>query len=430
MKKIICVAGLGYVGLPLAVEFSKAGFEVIGFDINPNRINQLKISTDQNNETTSEELKNTSINFTTDPVLIKKADYIIVAVPTPITDDDLPDLEPIRESTITIGKNLKNGSTVIYESTVYPGVTEEICIPLLEQYSHLKCIHDFNVGYSPERINPGDKEHTIGKIKKIVSGITPACCDDIAKVYGKIIKAGICKAKNIKIAETAKVLENTQRDINIALMNELALICDKVGIETRDVIEAASTKWNFQKYYPGLVGGHCISVDPHYLLFKAKELGYSPKVILAGREVNEFIAVFIANQVMNYLEKKKIPLKEAKVLVSGITFKDNVKDTRNSKSVKIIKILKEKGMHIAVYDPMLTKQETANTLKMKDVVALESLKEIKGYDVLVICTASKSPELTLAGIKEMLKPNSFVFDVKWLFRREEIENLGFIYKAL
>lgn len=347
----IAVVGLGYVGLPVAVEFGKTA-QVIGFDINQSRIEELKQGFDRTNEIESGALAETDIRFTADPSDLKDADFHIIAVPTPVNDAKQPDLSPILKASITVGQQLKKGDIVVYESTVYPGATEEDCIPVLERYSGLTWKRDFNVGYSPERINPGDKQHTFKTITKVVSGDTPETLAIVASVYESVITAGIHKAATIKVAEAAKVIENTQRDINIALMNELALIFNKMQIDTRDVLAAASSKWNFLPFEPGLVGGHCIGVDPYYLTYKASILGYSPQVILSGRSINDSMGNFIAAQTVKGLVKTGTNIKGSIVTILGFTFKENVPDIRNTRVIDIVKNLQEYQIDVQVFDPL------------------------------------------------------------------------------
>src|SRR3989338_5854675 len=325
MPETVCIVGLGYVGLPLAVGFAKAGLNVIGFDVKEKRINELKHGIDITGETSGTELKSVKINYTVDSSQIKQADYIIVCVPTPVDKQNSPHLTPIESAAEIVGKNIKKGAIIVLESTVYPGVTEEVMAPIIEKNSGLKCGKNFKVGYSPERINPGDREHTVDKIVKVVSGMDVETLEKVGTLYSKITKAGVFKAKNIKTAEAAKVIENIQRDLNIALMNELSIIFSKMGIDTLDVLEASETKWNFQKYTPGLVGGHCIPVDPYYLTHKAQKLGYEPKVILAGRETNNYMAKYIAGKAVSFLKQSGKDPKKAKALILGLTFKENVK---------------------------------------------------------------------------------------------------------
>ena len=338
----IAVIGLGYVGLPLAVLLDTK-FNVIGYDINTERVKELRKGFDRTGEISSERLKSCSIEFTDDPGKISEAKVIIVTVPTPIDEHKIPDLGPVKAATRTVGRYMQKGSIVVYESTVYPGVTEEECVPVLEEESGLKWKKDFHVGYSPERVNPGDREHTIDKIVKVVAGDTPEITEFLAQLYGSVITAGVHKAPDIKTAEAAKVIENTQRDLNIALMNELSIIFDKMGIDTKAVLEAAGTKWNFLRFDPGLVGGHCIGVDPYYLTFKAQAVGYHPEVILAGRRINDYMGKFVAENTVKKLIKAGKAVKGSKVLILGITFKENISDIRNSKVIDIYNELKRES---------------------------------------------------------------------------------------
>ena len=420
----LCIIGLGYVGLPLALEFSKV-FRTVGFDINKERIEQLENNQDKTNESTEEELKNSSIFFTSDPKNIKEADFIIIAVPTPLTSSKKPDLSFVESASKIAGENLKKHTIIVYESTVYPGTTEEICIPILEKYSNLKCGQDFKIGYSPERINPGDKEHTIDKIIKIVSGMDQETTDKIAEVYNKIIKAGIHKAKNIKVAEAAKVIENIQRDLNIALMNELSLIFHKLNIDTKEVLEAAGTKWNFLKFYPGLVGGHCIPVDPYYLTYKAEQLGYNPKVILAGRSINDYMPKYIADLIIKALNQSDKILKNSKVLLLGLTFKENVKDTRNSRAKDIINELKEYNIDVIAYDPLVDDSE--KEFNIKNI----NLNEINDIDcILLINSHNEFKNITIDRLLEITTENPVLIDIRSFFNKEEAEKKGFIHKSL
>lgn len=356
-KSKIAVVGLGYVGLPLACEFGKK-YPVIGLDISQKKINELKVNLDVTGEMSKEELASSKITYTTDPTLLSEADVIIVSVPTPIDQHNQPDLSPLTSASTMIGRNLKRGAVVVYESTVYPGVTEDVCVPILESISGFKMGKEFTVGYSPERISPGDKERTLTKILKIVSGSDEVTLEFLASLYGSIITAGIHKASSIKVAEAAKVIENTQRDLNVALMNELSIIFGKMGINTLDVLAAAGTKWNFIKMSPGLVGGHCIGVDPYYLTFKAQELGYHPEVILAGRRINDSMGKYVAEQTVKLLIKADRQVKGARVVVMGMTFKENVSDIRNSKVVDIIRELQAYGVNVIVTDPLADPKET------------------------------------------------------------------------
>ncbi len=349
-KKKIAVIGLGYVGLPIALEFSKQ-FSVIGFDIKQDRIELMKKKIDPSNELVSSDFDNCDIVFTSSIDDLKPASFYIVAVPTPIDDHKMPDLTPLLKATHTVGKVIGKSDYVVYESTVYPGCTEEDCVPILEQESNLKFVNDFKVGFSPERINPGDKAHTLTSIKKIVSGCDRESLDNIAQIYGEIIKAGIHKAPTIKVAEAAKIIENTQRDVNIALMNELSMIFGKMGINTFDVLEAAGTKWNFLKFYPGLVGGHCIGVDPYYLSYKAKEFGYHAQMINSGRSINDSMGSYVASQTVKKIIAGNHNVKGAKVLIMGATFKEDVSDIRNSKVADIVNELNTYGVDVSVTDP-------------------------------------------------------------------------------
>lgn len=349
---VVAVVGLGYVGLPLAMEFGKKQ-ETIGFDLSESKVESYQSFIDPTGEVSADELRAAKhLRVTTDPTALKTADYIIVAVPTPVDEAHQPDFSPLVSSSRSVGQNLKKGAIVIYESTVYPGATEEVCVPILEQYSGLKWKQDFHVGYSPERINPGDKEHTLTKILKVVSGDDAATLEKVATLYESIVTAGVHRASSIKVAEAAKVIENTQRDLNIALMNELSIIFDKLGIDTMEVLNAAGTKWNFLPFRPGLVGGHCIGVDPYYLTHKADMLGYHPQVILAGRRINDGMGKFIAEQTIKNMIKSGSQVKGAKVIVLGLTFKENCADIRNSKVIDVINELKTYGVDIFVHDPV------------------------------------------------------------------------------
>ena len=352
----VAVVGLGYVGLPIAVAFGKQ-HPTIGFDINKAKIEELQKGFDRTGEVSEADLKSSQVQYTSDPAVLKNADFIIVAVPTPINDALQPDLKALRVSSELIGKHLSPGTIVVYESTVYPGVTEEVCLPILEKTSGMKAGSDFKVGYSPERINPGDKEHTLEKIVKVVSAQDQESLDIVAATYAMVAKAGVHRASSIKVAEAAKVIENTQRDLNIALMNELALIFNRLGIDTKGVLDAAGTKWNFLKFSPGLVGGHCIGVDPYYLTHKAESVGYHPQVILAGRRINNGMGKFVAEQTMKRLGQLGRPVNQLKVVVLGLTFKENVPDLRNSKVPDIIKELQEYGVQVMVHDPLAEPEE-------------------------------------------------------------------------
>ncbi|MBN2991568.1 nucleotide sugar dehydrogenase [Pseudomonas cedrina subsp. fulgida] len=416
----ISVVGLGYVGLPVAVAFGKHG-PVIGFDINENRLQELRAGQDRTNEVSASELDDTQIEFTSKPEVLAQADFHIVAVPTPIDDAHQPDLTPVVKASESVGKALKKGDIVVYESTVYPGVTEDICVPILERVSGLKCGMDFTVGYSPERINPGDKEHTFTKIKKVVSGQDAATLEIVADVYSSVVTAGVYKAASIKVAEAAKVIENTQRDLNIALMNELALIFDRMGIDTLDVLEAAGTKWNFLKFKPGLVGGHCIGVDPYYLTHKAEKLGYIPQVILAGRRINDSMGAFIAQQTIKQMIHAGHAIAGAVVTVLGLTFKENCPDLRNSRVIDIIRELQEFDVQVQVFDPEASPTEALHEYG----VTLLPLKELKQTAAIVVAVAHDAYARWTANDYLKLMHNApVVIDVKGVCDGPALESAG------
>jgi UDP-N-acetyl-D-galactosamine dehydrogenase len=417
-ERKVAVVGLGYVGLPIAVAFGKRG-RVIGFDINKTKIDELLRGFDRTGEVSAADLKACQVEYTSEPTDLKAADFIIVAVPTPINEALQPDLKALRMSSELIGKHLSPGTIVVYESTVYPGVTEEICLPILEKLSGLKAGVDFKVGYSPERINPGDKEHTLEKIVKVVSAQDAESLEIVANTYGLIVKAGVHRASSIKVAEAAKVIENTQRDLNIALMNELALIFHRLGIDTKSVLEAAGTKWNFLKFFPGLVGGHCIGVDPYYLTAKAESVGYHPQVILAGRRINNGMGKFVAEQTMKQLSQLARPVKDLRVAVLGLTFKENVPDLRNSKVPEIIQELREYGVQVLVHDPIAEPEEAVAEYG----IHLQEWNELKNVDGLVIAVAHRT--YTEMGLQGLLKPlrnqqDGVVIDVKSLLDQEKL----------
>ncbi len=382
-RESICVIGLGYVGLPLAVAFASR-FRVFGFDINPVRVRELQAGHDRTLELTEEELRRHPIEFTTDPAAISRSRLVVVTVPTPIDAHHRPDLGPLIKASKLIGRHLEAGTTVVYESTVYPGCTEEDCIPVIEHESGLTWRREFYAGYSPERINPGDREHTVQKIKKVVAGDLPATAQLIAGLYGSVITAGIHVAPTLKTAEAAKVIENTQRDLNIALMNELALIFDRQGIDTLEVLEAAGTKWNFLPFRPGLVGGHCIGVDPYYLAFKAESLGYHPDVILAGRRVNDSMGKFIAEKTVKLLIQSERPVKGAKVLILGWTFKENVPDVRNTRVIDILSELRSYGVRCLPFDPHAGPEEVRHEYGIDLLESAESVKTSGPYDAIIL----------------------------------------------
>lgn len=412
----IGVVGLGYVGLPLALAFSKK-FDVIGLDINESRILELNHGNDSTLEVDSSELKtNSRIVFSSNAQDLKDCNFIIVTVPTPVTSDNLPDLNPLINASKTIGKIIKKGTTVIYESTVFPGATEEICAPILEKESNLRLNEDFYLGYSPERINPGDKDHRISDIVKVTSGSTPEIAEVIDQLYSSIILAGTHKASSIKIAEAAKVIENTQRDINIALINELSIIFSNLNIDTQEVLEAAGTKWNFLRFQPGLVGGHCIGVDPYYLTYKSEEMGYSPKVILAGRSLNDGMGSYISSRLIEVMEEKEINVANAKILVMGLTFKENCPDTRNTKVIDIIKNLSKLVSRVDCYDPWVDSNEIKTKYKINQIDKLKNDE----YDAIVLSVAHKKIiEFGNSKIRKLGKPNHVLYDLKYLFNKDE-----------
>ncbi|WP_036938035.1 nucleotide sugar dehydrogenase [Pseudobacteroides cellulosolvens] len=426
-KEKISVVGLGYVGLPLAVSLSEKA-DVIGFDISEKKIESYKQGIDVTKEVGSEKLKNTKVQFTCNEEDLKSSSFIIVAVPTPIAKDKTPDLFPVRSASEIVGRNLCKGAIVVYESTVYPGVTEDVCVPILEKCSGLKCGIDFKVGYSPERINPGDKVHTVENITKIVSGMDDESLQIIANVYELIIKAGVYRAESIKVAEAAKVIENTQRDLNIAFMNELSIVFNKMGIDTLAVLKAAGTKWNFLKFSPGLVGGHCIGVDPYYLTYKSEELGYHPQVILAGRRINDGMGKYIAENTVKLLIKNDVQIKGSKVLVMGITFKENVPDVRNSKVIDIVNELKEYGIDVSVTDSNADVAEVKHEYGI-DLVGLDSHQS---YDAIVVAVNhNEYGSLTLDDLKKLYRNDKYILvDVKGLYDREEAITSTFSYWRL
>jgi UDP-N-acetyl-D-galactosamine dehydrogenase len=418
---VVAVVGLGYVGLPLAVEFGKHT-KTIGFDLSQEKIDSYRRHIDPTGEVSTDELRAaTKLEATTDPARLKEADHVVVAVPTPVDDAHLPDFSPLVSASRTVGQHMKKGAIVTYESTVYPGATEEVCIPVLEQHSGLKWKQDFHVGYSPERINPGDKEHTLTRIVKVVSGDDAATLDAVAKLYSSVIKAGVHRASSIKVAEAAKVIENTQRDLNIALMNELALIFNKLGIDTLEVLQAAGTKWNFLPFRPGLVGGHCIGVDPYYLTHKAEMIGYHPEVILAGRRINDNMGKFIAEQTIKKMIASGSAIKGAKVNVLGLTFKENVPDLRNSRVIDVINELRSYGVEVCVHDPVPTKDEAQHEYG----IALMDWDQLPVADAIVAAVAHKTfldlPPATLAA---KAKPKGCFIDVKSAFDPARIQATG------
>lgn len=423
MDRKIAVVGLGYVGLPVAVAFGKKN-SVIGFDINPTRIKELKENHDRTNEVTTEDLKVSDVEFTDSIDTLSQADFIIVAVPTPINKHNQPDLTPLISASKTVGKALKKGTIVVFESTVYPGATEEECVPVLEENSGLKAGKDFFVGYSPERINPGDKEHTFETITKVVSGQTPEVLDIVADVYGSVVKAGVHKAPSIKVAEAAKVIENTQRDVNIALMNEFAVIFDKVDIDTNAVLAASGTKWNFLNFKPGLVGGHCIGVDPYYLTHKAQELGHHPEIILAGRRINDNMSKHVASNIIKELLKKGINVQNASINLLGLTFKENCPDLRNTKVIDIVRELEDYGLKINVND-VEADNETAKALYDIDLVSKENLPET---DALIFAVPHRDYLENKSEYLDLLSDNGVVFDIKGIIQEDELKENQSIWR--
>jgi UDP-N-acetyl-D-glucosamine/UDP-N-acetyl-D-galactosamine dehydrogenase len=415
-KKKIALIGLGYVGLPLAVEFGKKR-EVIGFDINKTRINELKEGVDSTLETTKQELQDSIyLSYTTNLDDIKNCAIFIITVPTPIDKHKRPDLTPLEKSSKIVGSILKKGDIVIYESTVYPGATEEVCIPILEEQSGLIFNKDFYCGYSPERINPGDKEYRVTTIKKVTAGSTPEIATEVDELYQEIIIAGTHKASSIKVAEAAKVIENTQRDVNIALINELALIFNKLGIDTESVLEAAGTKWNFLPFRPGLVGGHCIGVDPYYLTHKAIEVGYNPEMILAGRRLNDGMGSYVADQVSKLMTRRRIHVVGASVLIMGLTFKENCPDIRNTRVVDLIKEFKDLNCNVDVYDPWVDKDESVHEYNIKPID-----KPIEGkYDAILLAVShNEFKALSVEQIRAYGKDNHILYDIKYLLKANE-----------
>ncbi|MFH1790308.1 MAG: nucleotide sugar dehydrogenase [bacterium] len=424
-KEKICIVGLGYVGLPLAVQLSKY-FIVIGFDINENRIEGLKKGFDNTREVSEGELHDANIEYTSDKGKIKQAKFIIVAVPTPVDKNNIPDLSILKNATHVVGSNLEKGSIVIYESTVYPGVTEDICLPILEESSSLKSGEDFKIGYSPERVNPGDKEHTIDRIIKVVSAMDDESLGTTAFVYGKMTQ--VYKASSIKVAEAAKVIENTQRDLNIALMNELAVLFNKMEINIYDVLEAAGTKWNFLPFKPGLVGGHCIGVDPYYLTYKATEVGHTPKLILAGRGINDSMHRFVAHQIVKEMIRLGKDIKKSKFVIFGITFKENVSDIRNSKVAELYFELADFGIKPVVYDPLANPQE----VKEEYNIELCKKEDLPLADTLIVAVPhNEFARMRADDIRLLMnEENLLLADIKNIYNKEEIKNKGIKYWTL
>ena len=426
----ISLIGLGYVGMPIAVAFAKK-IKVIGFDISKEKIETYKRGVDPTKEVGDEVIKNTSVYFTSDESKLKESLFHIVAVPTPVNADHTPDLRPVESASKIVGRNLVPGSIVVFESTVYPGVTEDICIPILEKESGLKCGIDFKVGYSPERINPGDTVHRLETIIKVVSGMDRDSLDTIARVYELVVTAGVHRAESIKVAEAAKIIENSQRDINIAFMNELSIIFNKMNIDTKSVLEAAGTKWNFLKFYPGLVGGHCIGVDPYYLTYKAEQLGYHSQIILSGRRINDDMGRYVAENLVKQLIKADIPVKGAKVAIFGFTFKENCPDTRNTRVIDIVEELNEYGVKTLIVDPVADQAETKNEYGI-DICAIESVVDV---DAVVIAVAHDSfKSLDVGNLSKCFSKSSsqkkVLMDLKGILRKTDFLKNDYIYWRL
>lgn len=423
----LSLVGLGYVGMPIAVAFAKK-IDVIGFDLNEAKINLYKSGVDPTKEVGDDVIAKTTIQFTADETKLKEAKFHIVAVPTPVNDDHTPDLRPVEGASRILGRNLTKGSVIVFESTVYPGVTEEVCVPILEAESGLTCGVDFKVGYSPERINPGDKVHRLETITKIVSGMDEETLHLVAKVYELVVEAGVHRAESIKVAEAAKVIENSQRDINIAFMNELSIIFNKMGIDTKAVLEAAGTKWNFLKFFPGLVGGHCIGVDPYYLTYKAEMLGYHSQIILAGRRINDDMGKYVAENIVKYLIAADKPVKNAKVGILGFTFKENCPDTRNTKIIDIVKELREYGIQPMITDPEADAEEAERLYGIQFV----HMSDIKNMDAVVLAVSHDSfKSLTMEDIDRFYGTGKKVLmDIKGLLNKKEYEEAGYSYWRL
>jgi len=425
----LSLVGLGYVGMPIAVAFARK-IKVVGFDLNKDKISLYQSGVDPTNEVGNEVIRNTKVDFTADPVRLKEAKFHIVAVPTPVNDDHTPDLTPVEGASRILGQNLTKGSVVVFESTVYPGVTEEICVPILEQESGLKCGVDFKIGYSPERINPGDKVHRLETITKIVSGMDEETLETVAKVYELVVEAGVYRAESIKVAEAAKVIENSQRDINIAFMNELSIIFHKMGIDTKAVLEAAGTKWNFLNFQPGLVGGHCIGVDPYYLTYKAEELGYHSQIILSGRRINDDMGKYVAESLVKDLIRANIPVKHAKVAILGFTFKENCPDTRNTKVIDIYRELGEYGIVPIVVDP------AADAAEAKRLYGIEfqTMDDVKDLDALIVAVAHEQfrglDREKISSFYHSGHKRKVLMDLKGILNRREYLTEDFLYWRL
>lgn len=423
----LSLVGLGYVGMPIAVAFARK-IDVIGFDLNAKKIELYKNGVDPTNEVGDEVIKSTAVEFTADEARLKEAKFHIVAVPTPVNDDHTPDLTPVEGASEILGRNLTKGSVVVFESTVYPGVTEDVCVPILERESGLKCGVDFKIGYSPERINPGDKVHRLETITKIVSGMDEKSLDVIAKVYELVVEAGVHRAESIKVAEAAKVIENSQRDINIAFMNELSIIFNKMGIDTQSVLKAAGTKWNFLNFYPGLVGGHCIGVDPYYLTYKAEMLGYHSQIILSGRRINDDMGKYVAENTVKKLIEADKPVKNARVAILGFTFKENCPDTRNTKIIDIVNELKEYGITPVIADPAADADEAKRLYGIEFV----SVDSVKNMDAVILAVAHEQfKSLSVNDIDAFYADGKrIMIDIKGLLNRKDYEAAGYSYWRL
>lgn len=429
-KTSLAVVGLGYVGMPIAVAFARK-LKVVGYDLNEEKIKTYQAGIDPTREVGDEGVRTTSVEFTSDASRLREAKFHIVAVPTPVNTDHTPDLKPVEGASAILGRNLTRGSIVVFESTVYPGVTEEVCVPILERESGLKCGVDFKVGYSPERINPGDKVHRLETIVKIVSGMDEETLDNVAKVYELVVDAGVYRAESIQVAEAAKVIENSQRDINIAFMNELSVIFDKMGIDTQAVLKAAGTKWNFLNFRPGLVGGHCIGVDPYYLTYRADQMGYHSQVILSGRRINDSMGKHVAEQTVKKLIAADIPVRTARVAILGLTFKENCPDTRNTKVIDIVNELKEYGISSVIADP----QADAVGALREYGITLAGTETIRDMDAVVLAVAHREfSGMTMEDLNRLFKdgPNGkkVLVDIKGLLNRQEYESAGYIYWRL
>ena len=428
-KEKLSLVGLGYVGMPIAVAFARK-IKVVGFDLNAAKIDLYKSGVDPTNEVGDDVIKNTTVEFTADPSRLKEAKFHIVAVPTPVNDDHTPDLTRVEGASRILGQNLTRGSIVVFESTVYPGVTEDICVPILEKESGLKCGVDFKIGYSPERINPGDKVHRLETITKIVSGMDAETLDEVAHIYELVVEAGVYRAESIKVAEAAKVIENSQRDINIAFMNELSIIFNKMGIDTKSVLSAAGTKWNFLKFQPGLVGGHCIGVDPYYLTYKAEQLGYHSQIILSGRRINDDMGKYVAENLVKNLIKADIPVKSAKVAILGFTFKENCPDTRNTKVIDIYKELQEYGITPMVVDPAADAAEA----KRLYGITFNSMEDIKDMDAVIVAVSHKQfltlDKEKISSLYSKTNAKKVLVDIKGIFDRKEYSTEDYIYWRL